>query len=419
MRPGQRGGAWRRIGFQRLWGASTVWALGAEVNELALPTIAILGFAVSPAQAGLLVAAPWLSFLVVGLPAGALVDRLPHRRIMVLADLGRFAALVSIPAAFAFGRLSLPWLYAVAAITGVLGVFSHVAYRSFLPALVTRNELLDGNAKLTLGEGAAKVAGPSLTGVLIQGVGASAALLASAGSSLISALLVSRLPKDQPVWRSSGVDSVIGAAREGLAFVLGQSALRRIVAINMLGNLGTGIVDGVALVFAYRHLRLDAATVGFAATVGSAGFLISASASSRITRGLGPGLTLAVSCLVYSAAPFALFLGPLGYPLAAIIVWRLLYGVSLPPYDVNAATIRQAVTPDRLQGRAIAAINTIGWGALGLGPLLGGVLGERIGTQPTILIGGCACLLAVIPALVPRLLVPEQLPRTALLSPSS
>jgi len=99
--------------------------------------------------------------------------------------------------------------------------------------------------------------------------------------------------------------------------------------------------------------------------------------------------------------------------------WRLLYGVSLPPYDVNAATIRQAVTPDRLQGRAIAAINTIGWGALGLGPLLGGVLGERIGTQPTILIGGCACLLAVIPALVPRLLVPEQLPRTALLSPSS
>jgi len=418
VKPKQRGGAWRHIGFQRLWGASTVWALGAEVTELALPTLGILGFGASAAQAGLLIAAPWLTFLVVGLPAGALVDRLPRRRVMLLADLGRFATLVSVPAAFALGRLNLPWLYAVAVISGVLGVFSHVAYRSLLPALVTRNELLDGNAKLTLGEGAAKVAGPSLTGVLIQGVGAAAALLASAGSSLISALLVSRLPKDQPVWRPGG-ESVTGAAREGLAFVLGQSALRRIVAINTLGNLGTGIVDGVALVFAYRHLRLDAATVGFAMAVGSAGFLLSASVSSGITRGLGPGLTLAISCLVYSAAPFALFLGPLGYPLAAVMGWRLLYGVSLPPYDVNAATIRQAVTPDRLQGRAIAAINTIGWGALGLGPLLGGVLGERIGTQPTILIGGCACLLAVIPALVPRLLVPEQLPRTALLSPSS
>jgi MFS family permease len=418
VKPKQRGGAWRHIGFQRLWGASTVWALGAEVTELALPTLAILGFGASPAQAGLLIAAPWLTFVVVGLPAGALVDRLPRRRVMVLADLGRFAALVSVPVAFALGRLNLPWLYAVAVISGVLGVFSHVAYRSLLPALVTRNELLDGNAKLTLGEGAAKVAGPSLTGVLIQGVGAAAALLASAGSSLISALLVSRLPKDQPVWRPGG-ESVTGAAREGLAFVLGQSALRRIVVINTLGNLGTGIVDGVALVFAYRHLRLDAATVGFAMAVGSAGFLLSASVSSGITRGLGPGLTLAISCLVYSAAPFALFLGPLGYPLAAVMGWRLLYGVSLPPYDVNAATIRQAVTPDRLQGRAIAAINTIGWGALGLGPLLGGVLGERIGAQPTILIGGCACLLAVIPALVPRLLMPEQLPRTALLSPSS
>ena len=418
MKPKQRGGAWRHIGFQRLWGASTVWALGAEVTELALPTLGILGFGASAAQAGLLIAAPWLTFLVVGLPAGALVDRLPRRRVMVLADLGRFAALVSVPAAFALGRLNLPWLYAVAVISGVLGVFSHVAYRSLLPALVTRNELLDGNAKLTLGEGAAKVAGPSLTGVLIQGVGAAAALLASAGSSLISALLVSRLPKDQPVWRPGG-ESVTGAAREGLAFVLGQSALRRIVAINTLGNLGTGIVDGVALVFAYRHLRLDAATVGFAMAVGSAGFLLSASVSSGITRGLGPGLTLAISCLVYSAAPFALFLGPLGYPLAAVMGWRLLYGVSLPPYDVNAATIRQAVTPDRLQGRAIAAINTIGWGALGLGPLLGGVLGERIGAQPTILIGGCACLLAVIPSLAPRLLTLEESPRTALLVPSS
>jgi MFS family permease len=417
VKPGQPGGAWRRIGFQRLWGASTVWALGAEVTELALPTLAILGFGASPVQAGLLIAAPWLTFLVVGLPAGALVDRLPRRRVMVLADLGRFAALASVPAAFALGRLSLPWLYAVAVVSGVLGVFSHVAYRSLLPALVTHNELLDGNAKLTLGEGAAKVAGPSLTGVLIQGVGAPVALLASAGSSLICALLVSRLPKDQLLRR--GAESVTGAAREGLAFVLGQSALRRIVAINTLGNLGTGIVDGVALVCAYRHLRLDAATVGFAMAVGSAGFLLSASVSSRITRGLGPGLTLASSCLVYAAAPFALFLGPLGYPLAAVLVWRLLYGVSLPPYDVNTATIRQAVTPDRLQGRAIAAINTVGWGALGLGPLLGGVLSERIGAQPTILIGGCACLLAVIPALVPRLLGPAQLPQTALLSPSS
>jgi predicted MFS family arabinose efflux permease len=338
---------------------------------------------------------------------------------MVVADLGRFAALVSVSVAFALGRLSLPWLYVGAAIIGVLGVFSQVAYRSLLPALVARNELLDGNAKLTLGEGAAKVAGPSLTGVLIQAVGASAALLASAGSSLISALLVSRLPKDQPVWRPPGVESVTAAAREGLAFVVGQPALRRIVAINTLGNLGTGIVDGVALVFVYRHLGLDAATVGLAMAVGSAGFFLSASTSSRITRGLGPGLTLAVSCLVYAAAPFALFLGALGYPLAAVMVWRLLYGVSLPPYDINAATIRQVVTPDQLQGRAIAAINTIGWGALGLGPVLGGVLGERIGAQLTIPIGGCACVLAVLPALVPRLITPEDLPRTALPSPTS
>jgi MFS family permease len=419
VKPMKWAGLWWRADFRQLWGASTAWAAGAEVAELALPALAILGLGASPAQAGLLVAAPWLAFVVIGLPAGALVDRLPRKMVMIIADLGRFAALASVPAAFVIDRLSLSWLYAVAAVAGVLGVFSQVGFRSFLPALVVRDDLLEGNAKLTLGEGAAKVIGPSLTGIFIQLAGASAALMASAGFSLCSAFLVSRLPQERPAHPVVTMASVLGEAREGLAFVLGQSTLRRIVAVNTLGNLGTGIVEGIALVFAFRHLRLDAATVGLAMAVGSAGFVVSAIASNRITGILGAGPTLAFSCLVYAGGPFALFLGPLGYPVAAVILWRLLYGVSIPPYDVNVATIRQVLTPDQLQGRAIAAINTIGWGALGLGPLLGGVLGERIGAHPTILIGGCACLLAVIPALVPRLLVPEELPRTPLLSPSS
>jgi MFS family permease len=170
------------------------------------------------------------------------------------------------------------------------------------------------------------------------------------------------------------------------------------------------MVEGVALVFAYRQLHLDVATVGIAMAVGSAGFLVSAAGSNRMTCLLGTGPTLAVSSLIFAVAPFALCFGPLGFPLLAVVLWRLLYGISLPPYDVNAATIRQVVTPDRLQGRAIAAINTIGWGALGLGPVLGGVLGERIGILPTILVGGAACLLGVIPALVPRLLELDDSP---------
>jgi MFS family permease len=400
----------------QFWGAGTTWASAAEVAELALPTLAILGFAASPMQAGLLIAAPWLAFLVVGLPAGALVDRLSRKRMMIFANVGRFAALIAAPAAFALGQLTLHWLYAIALVSGVLGVFSQVAFRSFLPVLVARDDLLEGNAKLLLGEGAAKVAGPSLTGIAIQLVGAAGALVASAGGSLFSALLVRRLPEDQPTRRSPRMGSIAGDAREGLSFVLGQSALRRIIAINTLGNLGTGMVEGVALVFAYRQLRLDAATVGLAMAIGSAGFLVSATVSTRMTLLLGAGPTLAVSSLVFAVAPFALCLGPLGFPLVAVVLWRLLYGISLPPYDVNAATIRQVVTPDRLQGRAIAAINTIGWGALGFGPLIGGVLGECIGILPTILVGGAACLLGVIPALVPRVLELEGSPSGTILT---
>jgi MFS family permease len=385
--------------------------MGAEVAEMALPTLALLFLDASPVQAGLLIAMPWLVFLVAGLPAGVLIDRLPRRRVMVFADAGRCAALASIPIVFAAGRLDLGWLYAVAAVAGVLGVCSQLAFRSFLPELVERDDLLEGNAKLMLGEGTAKVAGPSVAGLVIQAVGAPATLFASAACAMLSALCGARLPDSRRARRSERTGSVIAEAREGLVFVLTQPALRRITAVNTLGNLGTGIVDGVALVFAYRVLRLDPGAVGLAMAAGSLGFFATAAASNRITRALGVGPTLAWSSFVYALAPIALAFGALGLPIVAVTLWRLLYGTSLPPYDVNAATIRQTATPARLQGRAIAAINTIGWGALGLGPLLGGLLGERFGALPAILVGVVLCLVAVIPTVVPRPIVLERLHR--------
>jgi MFS family permease len=398
------GGVWRRSNFRRLWGAQSVSALGTEVSELALPTLAILALGAEPMQVGALVALPWLAFLIAGLPAGVLVDRLPRGPLLIAADLGRLLALGAIPLSWFLDLLDLRLLFVCTALVGLLTVLYQVGYRSYLPELVGQAELLSGNAALTLGQGAAKVAGPSLAGVLIQVVGAPLALLADAVSYGLSALWLARIrvapgPRRSPA--SHG--EVVAEMGEGLRFVLDHPTIRPILAVNTLGNLGTGIVDGVALLYAYWTLRLDPGAVGLAMAVGSVGFVVVAATTGRLTRRLGVGRTLAWSSVVYAFAPLALALGALGHPFAAVTAWRLLLGISLPPYDVNADTIRQVATPDRLQGRAIAAINTIGWGALGLGPLLGGFLVVRVGFLPTILVGAAACFLACGPAFAPSL----------------
>ena len=185
--------------------------------------------------------------------------------------------------------------------------------------------------------------------------------------------------------------------------MLGHPLLRGILAINVIGNLGTGMVDGVALIYLYNELGLSPGAVGIAMAVGGIGFLVAAIATATLSERLPMGGTLAITSVVYACAPAALALGGLGWPLGAVVLWRLLYGLALPPYDVMTATIRQASTPDALQGRAISVINTFGWGALGVGPLLGGVVGQHLGLLPAIVIGAVICFCGAVPAFLPAL----------------
>lgn len=409
---------WRHANFRRLWAAQTASAAGAEMTRLAVPTLAIFAFAATPLQVGALVAIPYLVYLIVGLPTGVLVDRLPRRRVMIVADLGRFLALGALPLGWALGWLHVWHLFAAVTVTGVCTVIVQIAERSYLPQLVPSPALLEANANLTLGEGAAHVLGPSLAGALMQVIGAPLTLLGNAASFGFSALVLRRIREthemDPVLTRAPAAgQGVIDAMREGLRFVLRHPLLRPILAINVIGNFGAGMVEGVALVFVYQELHLTPGAVGAAMALGSAGFLLGAVAAPRVTRGLGVGWTLAGSSVIYACAPVALALGALGPAFVAVLLWRLIYGMALPPYDVNAATIRQATTPDHLQGRAIAVINTVGWGALGLGPLAGGWLGQRLGLPPTILLGAAVSMLGAIPAFAPQVRRMRSLPQQA------
>src|ERR1700674_4126968 len=170
------GKLWRDRDFLKLWGGQGISELGSQVSQVALPTVAILLLHATPFQVGLLAAFEFLAFPVLGLFAGVWVDRLRRRRIMIACDLGRMLALASVPVAFAFSVLTIPQLYVVGLITGVGTVFFDVAYQSYLPSLISRTDLVEGNTKLQVTGSVAQMAGPALAGLLIQLVGPAPAL---------------------------------------------------------------------------------------------------------------------------------------------------------------------------------------------------------------------------------------------------
>ncbi len=383
---------WKHPDFLRLWTGETISLLGTQVTLLALPTLAILLLHADPFSVGVLVSLQWLAFLFLGPVAGVLVDRLPRRRIMIIADLGRLVALGSIPLAFALFARTLFQLYVVAGVVSILTVFFDVAYQAYLPALIDRPALLEGNAKLTVGEGAAQIGGPALGGLLIQWIGAATAITADACSYLASALLLVSIRKQDPQLPADAhgrKSSIFTEVREGATMVFQHPLLRTIALANTIQSLGASVAEAVILIFAYRSLHLSPGLVGIAIAVGSIGDLLGTVVVSRATRKLGVGPTLGLSSLLGACSYLLIPLGLFGFPAAAIAVWRLLYGLHISTYNINQVSLRQMITPDRFQGRMNATIRTTSYGVLGIGPLIGGLLGTSVGLVPTILLGGC------------------------------
>lgn len=384
-------GLWQHPDFLRLWGAETVSLWGTQVTLLALPTAAILALHAGSMEVGLLLALQQLSFLFVGPFAGVMADRLSRRHIMVVADLGRMLILGSIPLAFALGHLTMAHLLLVTAVVGILTVFFDVSYQSYLLTLVSRTNLVEGNAKLALGDASARIGGPALAGILIQVVGAATAITADALSYLASALSLISIKKQEPrsaLPAENGTKGVFLEAREGLEVVFCNPILRFIAIVNTLQNLGISIAEAVVLIFAYRRLLLSPGVVGIAMAIGSIGFVLGALLASSTARKLGIGPTLAIFGFIGGFSYLLIPLGVFGTPALFIVLWRLLYGLQLPIYDINQISLRQAVTPDRLQGRMNATMRTASFGALGVGALVGGFLGNQLGLVLTILLGG-------------------------------
>ena len=278
---------WRHHDFRQLWAAETVSQLGTQVTLLALPVLAVSLLDATPLEMGILTALETAAFLVIGLPAGAWVDRWRRKRVLVVNDLVRAVALASLPVAYLLDVLALPQLYLVAAVTGTATVFFDVAYQSYLPALVERDRIVDGNGKLEASRAVAQVAGPGLTGVLLRFLGAPLLLVVDAASFLLSAFFLSRIRQADVVPDRSTRRRLRNEIGEGLSFVVRHPLLRRIVACTGTANLFSSMSGTLLVLFALRTLGLPESTLGFVLSAGAVGGLVGAVTAARFAGLVG------------------------------------------------------------------------------------------------------------------------------------
>ena len=386
--------------FVHLWTAETISQLGSQVSLLALPFVAITLLHATTFEVGALTAVEFAPFLLFGLPAGAIVDRLRRRPVLVFCDVGRAVALASVPIAYAFDVLTYAQLLAVVFTTGTLTVFFDVAYQSILPALVERDQLADGNAKLEISRSAAQLAGPGVGGVLVQWIGAATAVVADAVSFVLSAAFIFgiRAP-EPPVARaeetSGRLRSLGGEIKEGLRYVLGHRVLRLIAGSTATANLFGSMSLAVFLLYANRERGYSAGLIGLVFSLSNLGVLVAALSAGRVTRAIRLGPAIATGMGVSAIGLLMIGLAPVSHALAWFIAAYLLFGFGGTLYNIDQVSLRQAITPDRMQGRMNASMRFMVWGTMPIGSLLGGLLGTVLGLRPTLLVAGVLGMLAI------------------------
>ena len=391
---------WRHRDFLSLWGAETISQFGTQVSLLALPLVAILVLEESAFKIAALTSVEFMPFLLFTLPAGVWVDRLRRKPILVLGNVGRAVALLSVPIVYWVGGLTIWQLYVVGFAVGTCTVFFDVAYQSYIPALVGREDVVEANSKLEISRAAANIAGPGMAGGLIALLTAPVAVLVDAVSYAISAVLLFGIRKQEEAPPRAERRSLRDELGEGLRYVFRNPYQRTMVVMTALSNFFGQVVFSILLVYAVRELDLSAGTIGIALAIGNLGTLASALTAKRIGERLGVGRTILLASCLFGPGTLLIAFAPEAYALPLIVLAMMVIGFGGILYNVTAISLIQAITPDRILGRANASRRFVVWGVVPLGGFTGGALASTIGLRETMVVGALGGLLTIVPILV-------------------
>jgi predicted MFS family arabinose efflux permease len=394
LRPG--GLLWHQD-FRRLWIGESTSKLGSSMTAMAMPLVAVVMLNANTLMIGLLQAAVWLPWLLLGLPAGAWIDRFTPRPVMLICNIASLALFASVPLAAWTGLLTIGQLLIVALLSGIAGVFFSTAYQPYLTSLLPRKDLAEANAKLQGSESAAYIVGPGLGGVIAQVFGAVSALLVDALTFAVSALCLARIRVREPARapqpkRRRALRTEIA---DGIRFIVRDPYLRAITLYGGATNFAGNIMHAVLVVFLVRSVGISPGSTGGLLALAGLGGVVGAMLSSRLARRLGTARAVLVgeAC----TAPFGLLI-PLTTPgpgLAFSMVGGTVLTAGVVAGNVITASFRQSYILVAMLGRVTATTRLVIFGGIPVGALLGGILGDLLGPRGAIWVSAVATVLCV------------------------
>ncbi|HWT32576.1 MAG TPA: MFS transporter [Microbacterium sp.] len=383
------GSLWHDRNFLTMWSGQALSQFGEQVSLLGIPVLAVVLLQSTAFEVGVLDAAGLAAFLLIGLPAGAWIDRMRKRHVMIAADVVRALALASIPVLWALGVLHIWQLYAVAFVIGVATVFFDVSYQSVIPSLVRHDQIAEANGKLEATAQVAHLTGPAIAGGLIGLVSAPFAMITTActyAASFAALAFTRDHERPRPAHEHEPLRREIA---EGLRWVFGNPALRRIVGTTSTSNLFNTISVTMLPIFLLRELGMSAATMGVILSLGAVGGVLGAIATPHLVRRLGEGPAIPISAISFSVVavvlPVAAMVPSIAFGL--LVVQGFVMSFTVLVYNITQVTFRQRITPPRLLGRMNASIRFVVWGVMPIASLVAGGLGTWLGIVPTMWIG--------------------------------
>ncbi len=399
--------------YRRLWVSILISSLGGQITLLAVPLTAAVLLHASPTQMGILTATEVSAFLLFSLPAGVWLDRVRKLPVYVAGESLLALAVITVPVAWWFGWLSMPWLYALGFAIGTVHTIAGSAAQIVLTQIVPRERLVEAHAKNALANSTAEVAGPGAAGALIRLAGAPLALIVDAVLLATSALIlrgirVRETLHDTPLrfWTGLG---------EGLRFVTGKPLLVAMAAAVGTWQMAHHAAMVVQILYATRVLGLSEGGVGLSYVMLGVGTIAGGTLGNRISRRLGPGPAMVLGFGICGVGWSLAALAPAGN--AGVLAFGsmlLAFGFGATLVFINFLALRQAVTPPRLLGRMTSTMRWIILLPAGPGALLGGWLGEHVGLRSTLAFAGVTTLgLALVASRVGILRETRQLPVAA------
>jgi MFS family permease len=389
---------WQNSAFVRVWSAATISIFGSLITRMALPFVAILVLGAGAFEVALVRSIDLLAALLFGLLVGAWVDRLRRRPVMVWADVGRAALLVTIPIAAVGGWLTLAHLLLVTFVVAILSTFFDAADNAYLPSIVPRDELVRANGALAASGSAAEFTAFGISGFLVQLLSAPLAIFIDAISFVVSALLLGsiRRPEPPPPPKADR-EPVLQEIREGLAIIARDPIIRAFTLASMAMATLWGVFGAIWILFAIDELGLGAAAIGIIAGFGGLSSLVGATIAERVTRRLGVGRAAIASMLVATVGFALIPLAPAAMPILAfgfLVGQQLIGDGAVTLYDVAETSVRQARVHDRALGRVAATVQVGSVGAQLAAALAAGLLAEVIGLRATAFLAPLGTLVA-------------------------